>query len=58
MNKFLNMVGMGLIFFGIFMVLFIITMAYEHEVVFMSLLGGGSLVLGMVLAGLGNCRKQ
>lgn len=58
MNKFLNMVGMGLIFFGIFLVLFIVTMAYEHEVTFLSLLGLGSLVLGMVLAGLGNCRKQ
>jgi Ca2+/Na+ antiporter len=58
MKKFLNTLGLGLIFFSFFLVVFNITMAYEHEVKFFSVLGIASMILGMVLAYLGNTDKQ
>ncbi len=58
MNKLLNMVGIGLIFFSMFLIAFIMLFAYEHEVKALSLLGVGTLVTGLGLGALGNCRKS
>jgi hypothetical protein len=58
MNKLLNMVGMGLIFFSMFLIAFIMLFAYEHEVKALSLLALGALVTGLGMGAVGNCRKS
>jgi hypothetical protein len=58
MIKLINAVGVGLIFFAVFLVVFNILFSYEHEVRPLALLALGALVTGLGMGAVGNCRKS